>query len=434
MSIRKQLVVLAGGMGTRLTAAGIQTPKLLIKVQEKTLLEIILDEAQGEGFTDILWLLGHNSKDIEPQIIQNAELNNQISHKIFIENNQLGTLGALVQARDYLQEDFCATMGDLFLAGTNLGGLYIDFKESSEDAQILVKYTDHPFDSDLVAVDKDLVVKAMHPYPHTSIPSLPIGNAGVLFMRKSSIAEKPEHIKQDIFKDLIPKMITNGSIIKAVFHQGIIKDIGTPERLSEKNSDFFQHIQLSDERGIFFDRDGTLNVESGHIKSKEKIELLPETSKILATAIKNYDKIGILTNQPVIARGEATFKQVEEINFYLLSQAGIYDTSKIIFKVCPHYPESGFEGEISELKIVCECRKPACGMLLQTLNENALRSNNCFYVGNSITDFQAAEAANVKWIHLISTDSDDCNLHPYLIYGQCMKPNELINFLHNGGK
>jgi len=219
-----------------------------------------------------------------------------------------------------------------------------------------------------------------------------------------------------------------------VFHQGVIKDIGTPQRLSEKNTSALRDIQLSDETGIFFDRDGTLNVENGHINSKDKIELLPETSKVLAAAIKKYDKIGVLTNQPVIARGEATFKEVEEINLYLINQAGIDDTSKIVFKVCPHYPESGFEGEILELKIGCDCRKPACGMLLQTLNENRLRSNNCFYVGNSITDIQAAEAANVNWIHLTSTASGECDLHPNLITGQCMKPFELVNFILNGDK
>jgi len=433
-STRKQLVVLAGGMGTRLTSAGIQTPKLLLKFQNQTLLENILNEAHGEGFTDILWLLGHGSEDIERQISQAANLSEKIKHKIFIEDNHLGTLGALLQARDYLHEDFCVIMGDLFLASTNIGGVYQDFIKSSEDARILVKYTDHPSDSDLVIVDNEIKVIDLKPYPHTVLPTLPIGNAGVIFIRKSYISEDFELLKQDIFKDLIPIMLNKGCDIKATFHQGVIKDIGTPQRLSETNTNAVPDKHLSDEKGIFFDRDGTLNVENGHINSKDQIELLPETSKILAAAVKNYNKIGVLTNQPVIARGDATLEQVKDINLHLVNMAGIYDSSKVEFKVCPHYPESGFAGEVLELKIVCNCRKPACGMILQTLNENQLRSNNCLYVGNSVTDLQAAEAANVKWVHLISATQSACNLHPDLISGKCMKPRELIKFLKSEGE
>lgn len=54
---------------------------------------------------------------------------------------------------------------------------------SGEDARLLVKYTDHPQDSDLVTIGKDLNVEGINPYPHKSIPKLPIGNAGAVFLK-----------------------------------------------------------------------------------------------------------------------------------------------------------------------------------------------------------------------------------------------------------
>jgi histidinol-phosphate phosphatase family protein len=426
---RKQIVVLAGGKGTRLTSAGIQTPKLLLKVNQMSLVEIIVHEAISEGFTDILWCIGHGHEEVNPKIQEQVVLNRSISQKIFIENEQRGTLGALIQARNHLQEDFCIILGDLLLKRTNLGGLFSGFKQLEEEARLLVKYTDHPADSDLVEINKDLNVEKLLRYPHQIVPKLPIGNAGVLFLRKELIPENYHLENADVFKHLIPDLLTRGVTIKTTFHQGVIRDIGTPKRLNEATKVFVENEGMSELRGIFFDRDGTLNVENGHIRSKSQVVALPETKNILELAIEKFDKVGIVTNQPVISRGEATIEDVQEINIHLINQAGIFDTREVIFKVCPHHPDSGFAGEVIELKVICECRKPAPGLLLSILNENRLRSNNALYIGNSVTDIQAAESASMKWIHLVENENNQCNLHPSLKSGRCMSAKNLVSFL-----
>lgn len=62
---RKQLVVLAGGHGSRMVSAGFLLPKLLLKVRETPLIETIINEALIEDFSEILWCLGHGFEEIE---------------------------------------------------------------------------------------------------------------------------------------------------------------------------------------------------------------------------------------------------------------------------------------------------------------------------------------------------------------------------------
>lgn len=426
---KKQLVVLAGGEGTRLANAGIKTPKLLINIQNISLLEIIVREAANEGFTEILWCLGYAHAEIEDRILRNHFTNRSIEHKVFVEDERRGTLGALIQARQYLENDFCLTMGDLLLSGTNLGGLFDNFRKLQSDVCLLVKYTDHPLDSDLVIVDEGLNIKSLNPYPHTEIPKIAIGNAGVVFMKKIHVPETLEEAKSDLFKQLIPKLISDNLEVKATFHQGVIRDIGTPERLKEASLTFDRTRLLSDLSGIFFDRDGTLNLELGHISSTKQIELFPETPQILKLAFETFDLFGIVTNQPVVARGEATIETVTAINAHLLTSAGLNDLSKVVIKVCPHHQDSGFVGEVPELKINCICRKPSSGMLLEVLNENNLRANKTIYVGNSISDLQTAEGVAVQWIHLVNGFDSDCGAHSELKNGKCLDRSQLINFL-----
>ena len=425
---RKQLVVLAGGQGSRMASAGFMLPKLLLKIQETPLIEIIINEAIIEDFNEILWCLGHGFEEIEKYFELNPRIKKAIRNVIFVEPERRGTLGALVQAREKIDDDFCLVMGDLLLSRTNLGGVFESYRKSGEDARLLVKYTDHPQDSDLVTVSKALNVQAINPYPHQSIPKLPVGNAGAVFLKKHCLPEFLDEPKSDVFKNLIPDLISRNFQVGATFHQGLIRDIGTPDRLDSASEGVLINSKLSPSKGVFFDRDGTLNVPNGHINSILQINLYPDTPKILFSALKHFSVIGIVTNQPVIARGEATKEEVEQINSYVLKLAGIEDESKFVIKVCPHHPEKGFTGEIPELKSVCHCRKPASGMLLEALNENLLRSNNTIYVGNSKIDLEAAQSAGIRWVHILNEENGICTLHPELTQGSCMSRSELLVF------
>ena len=121
------------------------------------------------------------------------------------------------------------------------------------------------------------------------------------------------------------------------------------------------------QKAIFLDRDGTINKYVGFLTNIDEFELLPGVIE----AIKKINASGylaiVVTNQPVIARGEVSYGELEEIHNKmetLLGQKGAY-LDAIFY--CPHHPHKGYEGERPEYKIECECRKPKPGMLLACL-------------------------------------------------------------------
>ena len=106
----------------------------------------------------------------------------------------------------------------------------------------------------------------------------------------------------------------------------------------------------------------------------------------------------VVTNQPVIARGEVTWDELNEIHNKLetlLGQQGVFLDD--IF-VCPHHPDKGFEGERAEYKIDCDCRKPKPGMLLKAAEKYNIELKESYMIGDSDSDMKAGEAAGCKTV------------------------------------
>ena len=142
----------------------------------------------------------------------------------------------------------------------------------------------------------------------------------------------------------------------------------------------------------------------------------------MAEAIRTVNESGylaiVVTNQPVIARGEVTGEELTEIHNKmetLLGKEGAYLDG---IYVCPHHPDSGFPGEIPDLKIECDCRKPKPGLLLQAAEEYNIDLSQSWMVGDSAIDVQAGQNAGCQTA-LIGTEN----------YGQDMTVSGLFDFV-----
>ena len=80
-------------------------------------------------------------------------------------------------------------------------------------------------------------------------------------------------------------------------------------------------------------------------------------------------KIIIVTNQSGIARKYFTITKLKQINSKLVSMLKKLNVEIAGIYYCPHHPNAGFFGEVKELKIDCECRKPKPGLLLRASQE-----------------------------------------------------------------
>lgn len=421
-----QLVVIAGGLGERLARNGVTLPKILLKCQGKTLLERIIEEAEHEKFTSILFCLGHKSDEIVHVL---NGLSPNIEVKIYIENNRLGTLGALVQSIHELESVFAVVLGDLLIFNTNLGGLAHKFLEYNDDALALIKNSVHPNDSDLVNVSATGMINQISKYPHKeNISSFSL--SGVYVLKKSILSELICDSPADL-ADYLAKSIGEKSIsMRGIFHQGYIKDLGTTERLREsENICLAPETRLSDESLVIFDRDGTLIENVPYLGDKGRIKLLSHSRELGQVSTENFDNIAIASNQPGIARGDLTIESVEEINTLVCEKIFGSYSRNVLVKYCPHHPDKGFPGERVHLKRNCFCRKPNPGLLLDILDVFKTRAQNSLFVGDSVSDLAAAEKVAINWVHLSHDCQGSNSIHPECFKGICASSGNITAIL-----
>lgn len=108
----------------------------------------------------------------------------------------------------------------------------------------------------------------------------------------------------------------------------------------------------------------------------------------------------MVTNQPVIARGEVTEEELEEIHKKMETLLGLDGAYIDDIYYCPHHPDKGFEGEIPELKIECDCRKPKTGMLEKAAREHNIDLSSSIMIGDSTLDIKMAENAGMQSVLL----------------------------------
>ena len=154
------------------------------------------------------------------------------------------------------------------------------------------------------------------------------------------------------------------------------------------------------QKAIFLDRDGTINEYVGFLRKEEDFRLIPGVSE----AIKKINNSGylaiVVTNQPVIARGEVTEEGLEEIHKKMETLLGLDGAYIDDIYYCPHHPDKGFEGEIPELKIECDCRKPKTGMLEKAAREHNIDLSSSIMIGDSTLDIKMAENAGMQSVLL----------------------------------
>jgi D,D-heptose 1,7-bisphosphate phosphatase len=397
-----KVAILAGGMGTRLKSRTGNIPKPMALLLGKPVLEYQIEQCKLNGYTDIAMLVHYENQIIKNYFNFGEKWGVKITY--IVEKEARGTAGALYDALDYMSEEFFVLYGDTYI-DVNFT-LFKNFHtQKKADITLMLHPNSHPLDSDLVEIDDNQLVIQIHPYPHLKDEYYPnLVNAALYIINKNAIKNAvPKLGKVDLAKNTFPLLISQKKLIYGYVSQEYIKDMGTPDRIDKVEREIGLGIpQLLSTRqlrkAIFLDRDGTINLDLKHISSPSQLNLIPYS----ANAIKKINQFGYLTvlvtNQPVIARGEVTHEQLKIIHNKLefeLGKEGAY-LDKIYY--CPHHPDKGFEGEIRSLKINCECRKPNIGLIKIAVNELNINIEDSWFIGDTTSDILAGKNAGLNTI------------------------------------
>ena len=296
--------------------------------------------------------------------------------------------------------------GDTML-NVDLERFYAAHTPPSAAVNALSASQSHPEDSDLVESDEHGRVEAIHGYPHPDGVLLPNQvNAALYVIRREAlrdfaVPEKP----LDFAKHLFPELLRRGVALHGYRSGEYIKDAGTPERLDQVERDVLQGVvargSLAVRRpAIFLDRDGTINEEVGYISRPEQLKLIPGAAEAIRLLRAAGYRIVVITNQPVIARGECSERELLKVHDYMereLSRQGAF-LDGIYY--CPHHPDKGFGGERAELKFDCDCRKPNDGMIRQAVRELNLDLDASWLIGDRTVDVQTAQNCGIRSVLL----------------------------------
>ncbi len=395
---------MAGGKGTRIASIASDIPKPMIQICGKPILAYQIESLKRSGLTDITLVTGHLGHFIRDYFGDGSSFGVNISY--YDETEPLGTAGALYKIPG-LTEDFLLLCGDTIF-DIDFSRFTAFHKEHNAWATLMSHPNGHPYDSSLLVTeinppaepgalprDSHKVIQWMNKEDKRLWYKNRV-NAGIELISPELLAEAAKHItkeKVDLDRDILKPLVSSGRIY-AYDTPEYIKDMGTPDRYYQVERDIENGLvkqrNLSHkQKAVFLDRDGTINKDVGFLTDIDDMELIPGA----AEAVRKINESGylavVVTNQPVIARGELTFEQLQEINNKLETLLGKEGAYIDALYFCPHHPDKGFAGERPEYKCGCTCRKPNPGMLLQAAEDFNIDLSLSFMAGDCDRDVQA---------------------------------------------
>lgn len=409
-------VIMAGGKGTRISSIASDIPKPMIPIGGVPVLEHEINCLREQGFNDLIITVSHLGNIIMDYFGDGSNIS-PITGKSFgvkieyyVEETPLGNAGALFRLKDKLTEDFLLLNADaIFNVDFNR---FVKFhKEKGGLVTLFTHPNSHPYDSALIIADSNgkvtnwLSKEDERPNFYKNRV-----NAGLHVISPKILSVNIDTPKIDLDRQLLKPLVETGQIF-AYDSPEYVKDMGTPDRYYLVEDNFKNGIVegknlKNKQKAIFLDRDGTINKYVGFVRKPEEFELLPNVAK----TIKKINDLGyltiVITNQPVIARGDVSYSELDEIHNKMVTQLGMEGAYIDGIYYCPHHPHKGYEGEIPELKIECECRKPKPGMILKAAKDFNIDLSNSWMIGDSENDILAGKNAGCKTA-LISSNNQN---------------------------
>ena len=432
-------VIMAGGRGTRISALAPDIPKPMIPIEGKPVLEHEIRCLREQGFTDILLTVSHMAEKIIDYFGDGSRLGVKIEY--FREETPLGNAGALLKMRERLTEDFLLLNADAVfdIDFNRFAAAHRENKKKGGWVTLFTHPNSHPYDSGiLIADDSGAILRWMAKEDDRPRWYRNRANAGLHVISPEALDHTgidPETVgteaggktvKVDLDRQILKPLCGTGRMF-CYDSPEYVRDMGTPDRYRMVCADFRAgRVQAKNlrrkQKAVFLDRDGTINRYVGFLRNIDEFELLPGA----AEAIRTINAAGylaiVVTNQPVIARGEVTSGELREIHNKmetLLGAEGAY-LDGIYF--CPHHPHGGYPVEIPELKTDCECRKPKPGMIRQAAADSNIDIGQSWMAGDGERDIGTGKAAGCRTALIGSGD-----------FGQDMTAGSLKEFTEKAG-
>lgn len=374
-----EAIILAGGFGTRLRHLVPDVPKPMAPVDGRPFLRYILDDLIQKGVTRVVLAVGY-LKEIIIDYFGNSYRGIEIIYSI--EDTPLLTGGAVKKALEKCIADTVFVVnGDTYF-DVELSGMKSFKKRSGVKCVIAATYMYDFSRYGTLNLDKNSIILS---FEEKKQLEKGIINGGIYLLDRNYL----DDVDKDIFS--LEKEVFESRVKKhefaAFISNGYFIDIGIPEDYKKAQDDFKDKHPLM--KAVFFDRDGTLNVDTRYLHKKEDMILVEGMPEFVKKWNDWGYKVIVVTNQSGIARGLYSIEHMKGLHQYMNEKLSEFGAHIDAFYFCPHHPD--FTGK-------CDCRKPASGMIEAAIREFDLKPEYCLLFGDSETDIIAAENVGVKGI------------------------------------
>ena len=381
MNFPRQAVILSGGKGTRLKQVSKNVPKPLIKLDGVSFLKYQINYLSQFPFQEIVLLCGYKQKKFK-NFVDNIK-HKKIPVKIICEDKLLGTGGAIINAKKYLDDIFFLCNGDTFFQ-INLIDFFYKFTQEKSDGIIALKksnkdnrYSEVKVNKNRITLFSDLPVKKNKLY-----------NCGYYFFKKKIFFGKK--IKKSLENEMLPNICKKYKISYKTFNDKLL-DIGIPKDLKYAEK-YFE--KFNKRKFILLDRDGVINKENNYVHKWKDFKLIPGIIKLLKNLNKKKIPIFIVSNQAGVGKGYYKISDVENLHnkfINLLISKKIFINQ--IYYCCHHK-----NATIKKYKKNCSFRKPNNFFFKLIKKSWNLKSNNAILIEDNLKNKLFATKSNIKFI------------------------------------
>lgn len=381
---RAQAAILCGGLGTRLGALTAATPKPLLAVGGEPFLDHLLRELGRFGLRRVALLAAFEADQVHAFARNSAAAARfGMGLTVSVEPERAGTAGALHHARDLLADEFVLLNGDTWL-DVNYLGLQALRRNSGVPAAMALRRVDNAARYGLVELAGERITEF-----GTGQADAGGGcwiNGGVVACSRELLQRVPD---QGALEELVWPHLAREGRLAGLATGGFFLDIGVPESFAEGQ----RTIPARHRRGaVFFDRDGVLNVDHGHVGTRDRFTWMAGAREAVRLVNEADMYAFVVTNQAGVAKGFYTEDDVRSLHAFMqdeLAQAGAHIDD---FRYSPYHAE----GVVAAYRRESDCRKPGPGMLNALLRDWPVDPARSLLVGDKESDLAAAAAAGVR--------------------------------------
>ncbi len=376
------IVILAGGFGTRLQSVVRDVPKPMADIAGKPFLELLLRELSFLDPERFVLCVSYK-KDIIKDYFKDSFLGIPVVYSE--ENEPLGTGGAIKQAFDLFNlNDALVLNGDSYIQAN-----YARFLEQNKNEKlaVMLKHVDDANRYGRVEIENSRIVDFKE--KNTTISQPGLINAGIYKVTKDLFTRSLPNkfsFEQDILEPMIPQLKPRFMLADDYFI-----DIGIPTSYAQAQKELKSVIYgNATNRALFLDRDGVINEDIGYLHKIQDCQFMPGIFDFCRQYKNNGYKLIIVTNQAGIAKGKFSEQDYKLLTDFIHSQFKKQYCEITAEYYCPYHIDG-----LPPYNRNSFYRKPDPGMILRAAKDYNINLPESALIGDNETDILAAKSAGV---------------------------------------